>query len=203
MNMTKMYETLQKSRNLRKEEMVYVMGDKCQLCGYNKCIKALEFHHIDPKEKDFTFDKAKSKSWEITNLELQKCILVCANCHREIHDDLEAFSLKSSYNPERAKEITDRIHRLKNHQNTYCSNCGAIISSKANLCPKCFNETRRIVSRPERNILKQEIRTIPFLQIGKKYGVTDNAIRKWCKFYNLPSKKKEINEYSDEEWIKI
>lgn len=198
-----MYETLQKSRNLRKEEMVYVMGDKCQLCGYNKCIKALEFHHIDPKEKDFTFNKAKSKSWEVTNLELQKCILVCANCHREIHDNLEVFSLKSSYNPERAKEITNRIHCLKNHQNTYCSNCGAIISSKAKLCPKCFNETRRIVSRPERNILKQEIRTTPFLQIGKKYGVTDNAVRKWCKFYNLPSKKKEINEYSDEEWIKI
>ena len=183
--------------------MVYVMGDKCQLCGYNKCIKALEFHHINPEEKDFTFDKAKSKSWETTNLELQKCILVCANCHREIHDNLEAFSLKSSYNPERAKEITARIHRLKNHQDTYCSNCGAIISSKAKLCPKCFNETRRIVSRPERNILKQEIRTTPFLQIGKKYGVTDNAIRKWCKSYNLPSKKKEINEYSDEEWIKI
>ena len=90
-----------------------------------------------------------------------------------------------------------------------CDKCGYAYEVNCNaaniiyLCPKCFNETRRIVSRPERDILKQEIRTTPFLQIGKKYGVTDNAIRKWCKFYNLPSKKKEINEYNDEEWIKI
>lgn len=203
MNMTKMYETLQKSRNLRKKEMVYVMGDKCQICGYNKCIKALEFHHINPSEKDFNFDKAKSKSWEITNLELQKCILVCANCHREIHDNFITYPLQSSYNIERANEVRQRIHQLKTHQDTYCSNCGAIILSKATLCPKCFYETRRIVQRPEREILKQEIRTIPFLQIGKKYGITDNAVRKWCKSYNLPSKKKDINNYTDEEWSKI
>ena len=201
--MSKNYEVLQKSRNLRKEEMVYVMGDKCQICGYNKCIKALEFHHINPEEKDLNFNKAESKSWEATKTELQKCILVCANCHREIHDNLKAFSLQSSYNSERAEEITQRIYRLKTHQDTYCSSCGAVISAKAKLCPKCSHELHRIVERPEREVLKQEIRMLSFIKIGEKYGVSDNAVRKWCIGYNLPSKKKDINNYTDEEWSKI
>ena len=201
--MSKLYETLQKSRNKRKEEMVYVMGDYCQICGYNKCIKALEFHHINPKEKDFNFNKAESKSWTITCEELKKCILVCANCHREIHDNMYTQKIVSSFIPERANEITERINRLKTHQDTYCSNCGAIINSQASLCPKCFHQTRRIVERPSREILKEEIRTTSFLQLGKKYGVTDNAIRKWCINYQLPSKKKDINSFTDEEWFKI
>ena len=183
--------------------MVYVMGDKCQICGYNKCIKALEFHHINPEEKDLNFNKAESKSWEATKTELQKCILVCANCHREIHDNLKAFSLQSSYNSERAEEITQRIYRLKTHQDTYCSSCGAVISAKAKLCPKCSHELHRIVERPEREVLKQEIRMLSFIKIGEKYGVSDNAVRKWCIGYNLPSKKKDINNYTDEEWSKI
>lgn len=201
--MSKLYETLQKSRNKRKEEMVYVMGDCCQICGYNKCIKALEFHHINPKEKDFNFNKAESKNWTITCEELKKCILVCANCHRGIHDNMHTQEIVSSFIPERANEITERINRLKTHQDTYCSNCGAIISSQASLCPKCFHQTRQIVERPSREILKEEIRTTSFLQLGKKYGVTDNAIRKWCINYQLPSKKKDINSFTDEEWFKI
>lgn len=53
------------------------------------------------------------------------------------------------------------------------------------------------ISREE---LKQMIRTMSFLAIGKELGVSDNAIRKWCKKYNLPYKKKDIKSYSDEEW---
>ena len=59
---------------------------------------------------------------------------------------------------------------------------------------------QRTVTRPLREELKQLIRTKPFTEIGKMYGVSDNAIRKWCDFENLPRKKQEINSYSDEEW---
>ena len=59
---------------------------------------------------------------------------------------------------------------------------------------------QRMVERPSREELKQLIRTTPFTTIAKQYGVTDNAIRKWCDFENLPRTKKEINSYSDEEW---
>lgn len=62
----------------------------------------------------------------------------------------------------------------------------------------------RTVDRPDRNILKRLIRTLPFTTIGKMYGnVSDNAVRKWCDFEGLPRKKNLINKYSDEEWEKL
>ena len=54
-----------------------------------------------------------------------------------------------------------------------------------------------------RDELKDLIRSTPFTQIGIKFGVSDNAIRKWCDKFNLPRKVSEIKQYSDEEWSKI
>ena len=51
--------------------------------------------------------------------------------------------------------------------------------------------------------LKNLIRTLPFTQIGIQYGITDNAVRKYCDRFNLPRTKKEINSYTDEEWALI
>jgi uncharacterized protein YjcR len=63
---------------------------------------------------------------------------------------------------------------------------------------------KRITIKPvTREELKQLIRTTPFTKIGEKYNVSDNAIRKWCIQYNLPTKKTEIKKYSNEEWEKI
>jgi len=60
-------------------------GGKCIVCGYNKCTWALEFHHIDPKEKEFSIsDKGYTRSWDKVKIELDKCVLLCANCHREV-----------------------------------------------------------------------------------------------------------------------
>ena len=58
----------------------------CSVCGYNKCPEALEFHHIDPNTKDMSIGKAV-RQWGTEKLkeEITKCIVVCANCHREIH----------------------------------------------------------------------------------------------------------------------
>ena len=68
----------------RKLEAIEYKGGKCERCGYNKCIQALDFHHINPKEKDFTISGG-TKSFESLKSELDKCILVCKNCHSEIH----------------------------------------------------------------------------------------------------------------------
>lgn len=62
-------------------------GGKCEKCGYNTCIKALEFHHLDPTQKDFTISNDHFKLKEAIE-ESKKCILICANCHRELHDNL-------------------------------------------------------------------------------------------------------------------
>lgn len=69
-----------------KEDCVAYKGGKCEICGYNRCIAALEFHHMDPKLKDFSVSSKKFHSLnEVIKAELDKCQLCCATCHREIH----------------------------------------------------------------------------------------------------------------------
>lgn len=77
-----------KWRRQVKIKLVEYKGGKCEKCGYNKCVDALEFHHLDPSEKDFTIS-GKSWSYERLKKEVDKCILVCSNCHKEIHYDLK------------------------------------------------------------------------------------------------------------------
>lgn len=72
-------------RKRTKMELVKYKGGCCVECGYNKCIEALQFHHLDPLEKDFTIS-GKSWSFERLKNEVDKCILLCANCHIEIHN---------------------------------------------------------------------------------------------------------------------
>ena len=61
-------------------------GGKCVFCGYDKCIQSLELHHFNSTEKDFGIsDKGYTRSWERVKKEIDKCILICANCHRELH----------------------------------------------------------------------------------------------------------------------
>ncbi len=78
-------------RQRTKLKAIEYMGGSCKTCGYHKCSRALTFHHLNPYEKDFTIS-GKSLSWERIKLELDKCILICANCHAEEH---EAEYLKS------------------------------------------------------------------------------------------------------------
>lgn len=82
------YFYVKRNRKSKKQKCVDYKGGKCQKCGYNKCIEALEFHHLDPSQKDFSI--AKAHSWKMEKLlpELDKCMLLCANCHRELHQEL-------------------------------------------------------------------------------------------------------------------
>jgi hypothetical protein len=62
------------------------LGGRCKICGYDKCLTALEAHHVDPSIKDFNISDVTSV--ERIEVELEKCVLLCANCHREVHDGL-------------------------------------------------------------------------------------------------------------------
>ena len=74
------------NRQIIKQWALEYKGSKCEKCGYNKCSEALEFHHKNPEEKDFNLsDRNLILDWQEIKKELDKCILVCANCHREIH----------------------------------------------------------------------------------------------------------------------
>jgi len=75
-------------RRAIKKALVMYKGGKCERCGYNKCDRALEFHHLDPTQKDFGLSKCLTKSMKTLKQEADKCILVCSNCHAEIHQEL-------------------------------------------------------------------------------------------------------------------
>lgn len=74
-------------RKATKERMVAAMGGKCQCCGYDRCVEALDFHHINPAEKEMSLGaiRGNPRAWPVIVNELRKCILVCSNCHDEIH----------------------------------------------------------------------------------------------------------------------
>lgn len=82
-------QTLERIRKL-KSLMIEYKGGCCQRCGYDKYQGALEFHHLDHKEKDFNPSHLRKYRFDNrTKSELDKCILVCANCHREIHYEIK------------------------------------------------------------------------------------------------------------------
>lgn len=69
----------------RKLKAIEYLGGKCKHCGYHKYYGALEFHHRNPLEKDVDWNKLRLRSWNAVIAELDKCDLVCSNCHREVH----------------------------------------------------------------------------------------------------------------------
>lgn len=189
----------------RKTNLISLFGSKCCICGFNKFQEALEFHHVNPEEKELKLSANVMVALDKQIKEARKCILVCANCHRGIHagyyqvpDNYQQF-----FNEEQAQYLLQQNEEIKHGKKHYCQRCGKILSTNASYCVECSHIMQRKVNRIDRAELKQLIRTQPFTQIAKKYGVTDNAIRKWCIKENLPSKKKEINSLSDEEWEKI
>lgn len=70
-----------------KQKAVDYKGGKCIFCGYDKCLAAMDFHHKNPLEKDGYGTGALKSHWtfEKNKTEIDKCVLVCVRCHREIH----------------------------------------------------------------------------------------------------------------------
>lgn len=182
-------------RHKVKERAVYVMGGQCQCCGYNTSLRALHFHHIDDMTKKFQISDSITRNWQDTLEEMRKCVLVCANCHMEIHDGLR--DCPANYiDEERAQEITELVSINKKKQ-YFCPDCGVEVYNEGSCCVKCAGKKRRKVEHPDRDSLKKLIQTKSFLEIGNMFGVSDNAIRKWCKNENLPYKLKDIKSISD------
>lgn len=69
-----------------KLKCVEFLGGKCSICGYNKCLAALDLHHLDGNNKEFTISGGNLKSFEKLKPELDKCVVLCSNCHRELHN---------------------------------------------------------------------------------------------------------------------
>lgn len=72
----------------RKQEGVVYKGGKCVICSYDKHPNSLDFHHLDPDTKESSLRNLRLMQWEKYKTEIDKCVLVCRNCHGEIHAGL-------------------------------------------------------------------------------------------------------------------
>lgn len=168
-----------------KIKLIEYKGGKCSRCGYDKPIpRVYAFHHVDPGEKDFTISKWTNCNFEKLKKEADKCILVCANCHAEIHDSEHEEKRKNSleeYGRTRPKEKTVNV----------CANgeCGESFTSKngrTKFCSKkCASFSARKVVRPSREQLEKDIATMTMVAIGEKYSVSNITIKKWATSYGI------------------
>lgn len=160
---------------------------KCSICGMEPFWQGKELtlilDHINGQNHD---DRLENLRW------------VCPNCNQQ----LETTGSKNINFKETWKA------KVKEKNKYFCPDCGKEVSKKGCRCLSCATKInnfkmRKVKDRPSREQLKEEIRTNSFCSIGKKYGVSDNTIRKWCKSYNLPSSKITVDLYSDSQWEKI
>jgi hypothetical protein len=79
-------DTQARRKHKIKAMIVEIKGGKCSLCGYSKHLGSLQFHHLDPSKKDFRLGKMGSHSLDKILKEVDKCVLLCSNCHQEVHD---------------------------------------------------------------------------------------------------------------------
>ena len=169
--MSSKYNAASVSRTQQRKKQLAVerFGSKCQLCGYSKCLAALEFHHIGKKKFSPSYIIGRW-AWKKATKELKKCVLLCANCHREVE-----------YGIVPPEEV--RLHPLPFHL-VNCLCCKKAFDTKDELQQFCSNSCRglysRKVIRPSKEELQSLIDELPMVQIGKMFSVSDNAVRKWA-----------------------
>ena len=189
---------------------------KCAICGqlpvWNGKELVLTLDHINEKNNDHRLENLR---WICPNCDRQlptygakrrKIHRCCTKCGKEVpRENKTGLCVECYWEYKRANPIIS--NRCKTPTGK-CPICGKDIDKSNKHCRQCDTQQRKeltIQARINRGItrefLKSEIRTKTFVQIAKEQGVTDNTIKKWCKGFNLPFRKTDINAISDEEWI--
>jgi CO dehydrogenase/acetyl-CoA synthase alpha subunit len=169
----------QKLRGLvRKLHLIDLRGGGCEKCGYKENLGALDFHHKDPKEKETQLDirilSNGSMKWIME--EFDKCLVLCSNCHRcEHHPELKIDDIRVIAN------TNGHVLNVRSINKPKCLDCDKEINYGNKRCKECSLKELRLVERPSKEILLAEIKLIGYSATGRKYGVSDNAIRKWVK----------------------
>lgn len=178
---------VQKRRMHLKMLAVEYKGGKCELCGYNKCIDAFDFHHKNSLEKDFGISASgNTKSWNKIQKEIDKCLLLCANCHREAHYILKptTYIVEEILNPSQKIKTpiqivrAEKYKRLKEQPPDY----------------KYIKPTK--ITWPSNEELAKLVWEKPRSTLAKELGVSDKAIAKHCE-------KNKIEQPGRGYWMKI
>jgi len=197
--------TLAKNRENKKSFLVNVMGGECSICGYNKCLASLTFHHIVPSDKKYRVSGSViGKNKESVIREVCKTVLICSNCHGEVHYGIHRDLVKEwTMGYETRKEsLYQKIISIKNppwfkvggqrknkiyKKCNYCDEKFVNNSKRIKCCSvKCANlMKRRIKNRPSKEKLEELKSIMSNEKIGIKYGVHESTIREWIKQYKI------------------
>ena len=173
--MSKASEAVKKWRKDTKKRIVDSMGGKCQCCGYSACLDSLDLHHIDPSKKELSFGAIRSSpvAWPKIVEELKKCVLVCRNCHGEIH-------AKTRILPENAASFDESFTEYRNHEPILspCKKCGKpkpILRTYC--CLSCARKDKELVDWDSLN-LEELIKQKNISAIADDLNVSWHAVRK-------------------------
>lgn len=208
------YEFLDNARRRYKHLLIEYKGSICEKCGKKFRDEVFDFHHVNPKEKEFGIGSFKVLNLEKLKKEADKCMLLCSNCHRELHAELHDKEREERLLKE-AEEIRKIYINKVNGINVknphkylpYEEIMGYIsenmpkktIASKFNVKLKTINKflkennityrEQKVVLKPTKEELISLLEKNNFCKIGRMFGVSDNAVRKWCVKYNINYKK--------------
>jgi hypothetical protein len=104
--------TVNNRRFILKDKAIEYRGGKCERCEYCKSKRALTFHHVDPSQKEFQLSGMHTRSWEVIKQELDKCLLLCFNCHMEVHEEIDETA-RSNLKEIRQEELKKFEERTK------------------------------------------------------------------------------------------
>jgi len=159
-----------------KKNIVFGFGGKCCVCGYDKCQDAFDLHHLDPKQKSFNISGFKIKNKQKIYDECEKCVMLCANCHREFHAGI--VEIKNPIRFDITKiPVVEKVIKIVN-----CEVCGKETKNGRFCSPKCCGERHRKSGLSIQEIVELK-KTKSFTEIGKMCGVSEAAIRKRYKKY--------------------
>lgn len=162
----------------RKRSVINLMGGGCSICGYDKCLSAIEIHHLDPCKKEYSWNEMHSLRWKTILTEIKKCILVCSNCHREIHSSKESFFLDKF----ERDNIVLNLKPNKIKKTGKCPTCKSNVYNTKYCSIECYRiGSRKVKNRPSKNKLEHLMSKESMESIGEKYGVSGVSIKKWLK----------------------
>lgn len=171
-------------RRRTKQRLIAYKGGKCEICGYNKdCPSSFHFHHKNPSEKSFGIgSKGITRKLELLKQEVDKCQLLCANCHAEVHESL--YSKQREETKLRHEEWLLRIGPSKNSLKIIKDCNQKVKIEKPDKVIKTCNHKSKI-NKPSKEELFKLLWEKPTTHIAKDYNVSDKAVEKWAKKYGL------------------
>lgn len=194
--------------------LVNAFGNKCQICNVAYDRWVYDFHHVNPDEKLFNISGSGiTRSKEKCCNEAKKCVMLCSNCHRILEHGGIEFNAVMDFDEEKFykefNKLTETAATIRGKKRDAkkakikCKACKSDFIPKTKriiYCSSSCSEAyvrHRVVKPTKENLYAMLLDKKNFTVVGKEFGITDNAVRKWCRAYGIPSKTSDYKAISN------